>query len=128
MDRYKKLEAIANGFYAASRIQNALSTDIETNSGASVRSSTLDRISEVLNIIDKYSPESFRQNVSGIVSKSMRYSRAYKDIKQHLYFARDKKIDRDMFINTLKVMKPILNNKQILIVNKFLKIAEILYS
>mgnify|MGYP000918282395 CR=1 FL=1 len=128
MDRYKKLEAIANGFYAASRIQKILNTDFETSPGTSVRYSSFDKISEIFNIIDKYSPESYRQNVSGIVKKSMRYSRVYKDLKQHLYSARNKKADRDMFINTLKVIRPILNNRQILIVDKFLKIAEILYS
>ncbi|HHW47760.1 MAG TPA: hypothetical protein GXX14_03970 [Clostridiaceae bacterium] len=128
VDRYKKLEAIANGFYAASRIQKALNSDFETSPGTSVRSSTLDKIYEVFNIIDKYSPESYRRNVSDIVKKSFRYSRAYKDIKQHLYSARNKKADKDMFINTLKVLKPILSNKQIMLVDKFIKITEILYS
>lgn len=128
MDNEKKLEAISNGFLAANRIQQTLNPINYISPEMSVRRDSLDIINEILNIISLYSPGSYRNNLSAAIGKSMEYSKAYKNIKQHLYSRRNEKIDNEAFINTVKVMKPILSNQQKIIIDKFLKITEILYS
>lgn len=128
MKREDKLEAISNGFYAANKIRQTLDPIADNNSRISVHRDNLESINEIFNIIKQYFPNSYRHNFLPAIDKSMEYSRAYKNIKQHFSSEKDKKMDNEMFIKTVKVMKPILNNKQNVIIDKFLKIAEILYS
>lgn len=123
----KKLEAISNGFIAASKIQQALNPINNDDSRMTVKRDSLDSINEIINIINLHSPGSYRNGAIDAAKKSMEYSKAYKDIKQYFNTRKNERLDNESFINTVKVMKPILTNQHKVIIDKFLKITEILY-
>lgn len=130
----KKLESIANGLYAAARIQNIYNT-----AGASSETRSGDRMNNMLRqsleTIIQYSPDSFRNKMSEILSKSITYSDTYRNLKGH--FNRNKYRSGEESANTppadnimraLEIIKPATGEQSSDLIDKIIKIYDIISS
>ncbi|HOJ09329.1 MAG TPA: hypothetical protein PK733_01885 [Clostridiales bacterium] len=147
MDSYtKKLEylgSLANGIYAAAEIYNIMklnesdsnkkkpySKDENNQYRRSVNPSTTAMYNDVLIAIAKYLPEaSYRKNnLRKSLDKSILYGNTYKQLKDNMTSLRVDGMDKNKLINTLSIVKPLLNGERADIVDKFLKIYDIINS
>ncbi len=127
-DKYNILESIANGIYAAGKIQDTYRSRQQRNSESTVFPDNVSTLNRLLQILADYSPQMHRGKLGEAISKSNELSSAYKDLKRHFSTARNQKIDKDLIIKTLNTVKPIVNNRRKTVLDKALRIHEILNS
>jgi hypothetical protein len=128
MDRYRSWNRIANGFYAADKIKNLITSPISNNQRASVMESNLSAIIEVLRIIGEYSPDNHRPVINNIVEKSTLYSNAYQNLKDHIQSNAGNTGNLDSVAKALSIIKPVVSNNPGITIEKVLKIYEIIKS
>lgn len=127
-NRYKKLNTIANGINAVSKIQEVISSSPGNNPKTTVREDKKTTLIDILHIIAEYSPDRSGNLLSDILNRSEQYCDSYKNVKLHLNSTRNQRVNRQNFINTLSVIKPLLDNRNKVMINKVLRIYEILFS
>ncbi|NSW89514.1 MAG: hypothetical protein HPY74_02330 [Firmicutes bacterium] len=131
MDKRKNLQSIANAIYAADKIRNILK-DPNTRNSYTPGKRAYNNISvfgEVIRVIADYLPNSnnYRGNsLKEMVDKSAIYINTYKKLKQQLISARNGKLNKNKLVETLAIVRPLLKNERKVIVDKVLKIYEIL--
>jgi hypothetical protein len=125
MDKRKKLDNIANGFYAAGKIRDVYQSNLRSDNTAAVRASSTDLLGQILNIITQYSPEKHQEPLKRTLQKSSTYIETYKSLKQHMKTPESRSMSRHNFVHTLMLMSPILSNRRQLMVEKVLKLYEL---
>lgn len=128
MDKTTKLQNITNSINAAARIQKAYKSSMRTGSNTSVMPNRMSVLCEILSTIAESFPTPNRTAMTEAIHKSSQYHDTYRNLKNHILNLKDKRMDRDGFINTLQVLFPLLNASQAANVGKMLKIHEILKS
>lgn len=128
MDRNKVLEHITKGLQAASKIQKVYNSSLRSNSNTSVRAGNKSMLADIIGIIAEHSPDTHKRTLEEALSRSYQYSEAYSHIKQHLRTVRNQKMNKENFIETLNVVRPILSNRRKALVDKVMKIFEIINS
>lgn len=121
----KKLEHIANGFYAAAEIRNMYNTRLHENADTSVRASSISMMDQIFDILTRYSPQRDREPLEKTARQSSIYIDTYRNLKQQLKSPETRKVNKDNFVNTLSLMKPVLSNRDKTLVDKILKLYEI---
>jgi len=128
VERNKTLEHIANGIQAASKIQKVYKSAFRSASGTPVIAAGRPMLAEIIKIIAEHSPDTHRKILGETLNKSYQYSEAYKNIKQHLRATRNQAIDKEALVKTLNAMRPLLSNRRKAMVDKLLKIYQMLKS
>lgn len=127
MDKYKKLETITNGINAAHKIRSLQnSTSYQRADG---KPDTLTLLSEMLSVIAQHSPETHRSSLSERLDKTNVYGEAYRGLKQHVKGIKSNdRIEKNDIIKTLHIIKPVVDERKQTLIEKILKIQEILDS
>lgn len=130
MNNNKYLQSIANGIYAADKINNLLkaqNTRSDNMAGAAARNISI--FGEIIKIIADYLPtdNNYRENnLKDIISRSSTYGNTYSQLKQHLLAAKGERLSNNQLAETLSIVKPLLQDKPRSTVDKVLKIYEII--
>ena len=128
-DKYKTLNNIANGIHAANRIHEIHNSSLKRGSEVSDRRESVSNLNEVLKVLADYSPDAHSSKIGSVLGKSSSYSNTYRDLKQHLNILQSRKrIDRELLMRTLEVIKPMVGSNKKSTIDKALKIHEILKS
>lgn len=128
MNKNKKFEHLANGFHAAGKINNMRRSNLRGDSSNSFSSSNITVLSEMLQTIAEYSPDSHRGSLEGTIYKSNEYINTYRNLKNHFRSVSNQKINTESFVRTLDLVKPVVNNNQQVLIEKILKVYEIIRS
>ncbi|MCR4435660.1 MAG: hypothetical protein QHH06_09865 [Clostridiales bacterium] len=128
MEKNRTLDYLAKGFTAAHRIRQASQKSLRSDENRSVQPSNLHKMGEIMQILAEYSPDRHKDNLSAAIEKSMMYSNTYRNLKQHLREARGKKMDVPTVLKALEMLKPALGNNHNILIDKMVKIYEILRS
>ena len=128
MNTYSPLEHIANGIYAANKIRNLRQPIFEQNSRTSVHPDNISMIRQILDIVHEYIPETHKKALEDTIDKSNLCNETYKSLKQHFTTIKTRGIDNDNLIQTLHIMKPVLNNNTQNLIEKMMKAYEIFNS
>lgn len=127
MDRYKSWDNMASSFYAADKIIKLVRSP-HRESSTSVIESNYSTIVEILRIISEHSPGVHKQLLSNIVGKSDLYNNTYRSLKTEFSSSSSNNLSLENISKTLAIIKPTLNNKHKVAVDKILKIYEIITS
>lgn len=128
MNRNRKLEHLANGFNAAGKINNMRKSQSRDDSNNSLSPNNLNAIREMLQTIAEFSPEYHRKPLEGTIYKSNEYINTYRDLKHHFRSVSKQRVDAESFVKTLGIIKPVVNNNQQVMIEKLLRVYEILKS
>lgn len=128
MDKLKKLESIANALQAVVKIKKMQSSHLLDNRNISVHEDNLCILCEALKIINDLSPRQDKAQLGEMINKTAIYSNTYRNLKYHLRDMNTRGFDKDMFLKTLNVIKPLLGNRYSAAIDKISKIHDILKS
>jgi hypothetical protein len=128
MDKYKKLETITNGLNAANKIMTLQTSAINQRSKDSAYINPA-LLSQMLHVIAQYSPDKNKILLTRSLEQTDRYRKAIRELKEEVLNIREKnRINKDDVIRTLHIIKPIVDPNRQTILEKILKIQEILDS
>lgn len=128
MDKYKKLESITNGINAAHKLMTL------KNSAANQRSDdspyiTPALLSQMLQVIAQHSPDRSKTPLKRSLDQTNLYTKAIRELKQEALNIREKnRVYKDDIIKTLHILKPIMDPRRQSIIEKIIKIQQILDS
>ncbi len=126
MNRYNLWDNIANGFNAANKVRDVYNSSLREEQNLSVRASNVTLLLQMLSAISEYSPEPHREVISRAVDRCNLYNCTYKDLKRHFGSMRGQSPSFRNFTETLGIIRPILDNGNKSVIDKILKIYEIL--
>jgi hypothetical protein len=128
MSENNTVNSIANGFNAARKIYKIKSTTSRSDYSTTVNRSIVPYVIEALQVICDYSPENSKKFLREIINKSNLYNNTYLGLRDHVYDTYNQKITVKNLARTLEIINPVLQNQNKLIVEKILKIYEIINS
>lgn len=130
MNKYEKLETITNGINAANKIRSLQSSAGNQRSDTSNSIDTVALLSQMLGIIAQYSPETDRKNLlNERLDKTRMYSEAYKGLKHEIRDIKsNNRVGKDDIIKTLHILQPVVDTHRQTLIEKILRIQEILDS
>lgn len=128
MDKYKALEYIANGIHAANKIQDVYKSTLHRDSNTLIRPDNFTMLNQVLQILTEHSPEIHKRKFEEALSKSSEVSNTYRNLKRHFKVVKNQRMNKDLFLETLSVLKPIVDNRRKAMIDKAIRIHEILNS
>jgi hypothetical protein len=128
MNEHERLEQLAAGINAASRIIKIVNSEISSNSRSNVKPDTVYIIGEVLKTLSEYSSNRSGAGLGGSLSKAASYSDVYRKLKQQYAAAGNKRTDKRMVIDTMRAIHPVLKSNQQLFLDKVIKIHNIIES
>ncbi|HOM01485.1 MAG TPA: hypothetical protein PLH43_01475 [Acetivibrio sp.] len=130
MNKYEKLEAITNGINAANKIRTLQSSATNERADAIANIDQVGLISQMLDIIAQYSPNTHRKRLlNENLNKTRMYSQVYKGLKHEMKDIKSSnRVGKKDIINTLHILQPVVDNRSRTLIEKILKIQEILDS
>lgn len=128
MNRNKSLEHIANSFHAAGKIQSLRNSVLKEDSRMSVTQDRISLLQEALQVIAEYAPDPHKSALGDTLHRGSVYNNTYRDLKQHFKVVQEQGMNSDHLIRTLDIMKPVLSNRSRNLIEKVMKIYEILNS
>ncbi len=123
MDKGEFYTNIANGFYAASKIKNMQIGASRKKAG--LREESIPLISEVLQVIAEHSPHMYKNTLHHSASRTKIYGETYMNLREHLNNPESRRPDRHNFVRFIRILNPILNERQRIIADKIMKLYEI---
>jgi hypothetical protein len=128
MSENNTVNSIANGFNAARKIYKIKNTSVRNDYSTTVNQSIVSYVIEALQVICDYSPENSKKFLREIINKSNLYNNTYLGLRNHVYDTYNQKMTVKNLARTLEIINPVLQNQNKLIVEKILKIYEIINS
>jgi len=128
MDKNEALQAIANSIHAAGKIKSTYESYMRSDGENPVFPDKLSVIKNILNIISEYSPEEQRRNMERTINKADVYSNTYKNLKQHLANSRSHKLNKENFVKTLEIVRPLAGNREKYMIDKILRLYDLFIS
>jgi hypothetical protein len=125
---YKSLNMITNCFLAAEQIRKVNRQPLNEGEYRSVIPGNEDALYQILSIIANYSPEKYKKPLTETISKVDVYRKSYKGLKRNISTMRDQGFNRNQFIEILSLMQPVLDTRKQNMINKILKLIELLDS
>ncbi len=125
------IENITNGLLTLQKVRQLYQKQTREEGEDAYEYVQPDRLSllqEILSTVANLMPQTRGISYSTAFSQCNRYSGAYRELKQHIRGLNRNKPDQNQIIKTMKLIIPILDNKQRVTVDKILKIADILQS
>lgn len=128
MENVLTLENITKGLLTITKIREMLNSNLREEDGVAVKQDKLTVANETLQLIAEFLPAMRGGSFTDALQKSSNYSRAYREIKGHVRGTRNTKTDFSKVAKTMKVVAPILDNRQKIYFDKLIKIMDILDS
>jgi len=128
MDRYKKLDNIANSIHAASRINSIRNSRLLRDDDSNIKNNNISTLYEILDTIAHYSPQSYRDSFSQRLYECKSCSNVYRDLKQHLKTSDSRRNGTDFYLKALETLAPVLGNRERSMLDKIRRIYEIINS
>jgi len=125
------IEDITNGLLTLQKIKRLYDPEARAESeeaSGNVHPDKLTLAQEILSAITKFIPQTRGASYSTAFSQGQRYSSAYRELKHHIRSMSRSTPDHNQILQGLKLVTPILGNRQKLYVDKIVKIVEILQS
>ncbi len=122
----KSLTHAANGIHAANMIHK-LGNAKYNESNMALNPSSASTIIEMFRVLTDYAPDYHKALLGQATETSKRYLDAYKGLKEHYRSNSRKAFRKEDLITTLKIIKPVLGSNRTDMVEKIIKIYEILY-
>ncbi|MEN6315624.1 MAG: hypothetical protein ABFD25_15425 [Clostridiaceae bacterium] len=131
MDNKLNIENISNGLLVLQKLKQLYKPESRLDGGENQTHVQPDRLSllqETLTSISDFFPAGRGGAYSDAFKQGSRYSSAYREIKQHVRRMDGSRLDTVQFIKSLKLVAPILNNRQRVYMDKIVKIFDVLQS
>lgn len=131
MESRLSIENVTNGLMTLQKLKNLHKPPKRQEDGEDlsyVRPDKLSLLQEILTSITNFLPETRGGRLSEAFRQGSRYSNAYRGLKHHVSAMDLNRMDSTQLLNGLKLVLPILDNKQRLYMDKFVKIFDILLS
>jgi len=131
MKKQITLDDITNGLLTIQRIKQLNSRESlpdGVDSGSVVIPDKLTLLKETLTSVARFLPETRGFSINDALRISSSYSSAYRGIKHQVRDMKRGHIDTSQVISSLKLIVPLLENRQKIYMDKAVKIAEIITS
>jgi hypothetical protein len=128
MENGLTLENITKGLLAIGKIKDMLESNLREDGDVAIKQDKLTAVQETLLLLGDFLPKMRSGSFSEALSKSSRYSRAYREIKGHIRNTRNTKTNFNKVAKAIKAVAPILDNRQKVYFDKLIKIMDILNS
>ncbi len=125
------IESITNGLLTLQKVRQLYQKQTRAEGEDTYEYVQPDRLSlmqEILSTVSNLIPQTRGVSYSTAFSQGNRYSSAYRGLKQHIRGLNRNTPDQNQILKTLRLVIPILDNRQKVTVDKILKIADILQS
>ncbi len=126
MERHQLIEQITNGFNAASKIRKMYNSPLQRNEDTAVNKSRVAIMQEALQILGNHSPGPVGNDLEATLRSVSVYFDTYMNLKRHLSENRNGPGNTERFAGGLGIVRPALSNRQKTMIDKMLKIYEIL--
>ena len=124
MDKNKSLENIANSFYAAAQVKDMLNSNQRGDSESQKQSLDLATLRQLLNVITRYSPDTYKNILNKTCEECDAYSNTYRNLKHHLSNNKEQRISKHNFVKTVDIIKPVLGKRQKDMAERIFKLYE----
>jgi len=131
MEKKLTIENITNGLLTFQKLKQLYNKDSRgegTEASSYVGMDRLSLFKETLTAISDFVPPTRGSNFTEAFHQGTRYSTTYRSIKQQIRNINGRQIDSSHFLNIMKLVVPILTNKQRVYMDKVVKILDILQS
>lgn len=131
MDNSLNIENITNSLVVLQKLKQLhrpAQRDENGNLSGIVRPDRLTLMHEILSAIGGFLPQSRGGSFSTAFKMGSKYSGAYRDLKSHIRNMGRSKPEMQHVMKTLKLVSPVLDNRQKVFMDKFIKIIEIIQS
>lgn len=129
MEKKLNIENISNGLLVLQKLKQLYKPENRLEGGEKQVHVQLDRLSllqETLTSISDFLPVGRGGAYSEAFRQGNRYSGAYREIKRHVRKMDGNRLDTAQVVNSLKLVVPMLNNRQRVYMDKIVKIFDIL--
>lgn len=125
------IENITNSLVVLQKLKQLHSPvrkDEKGNISGTVHPDRLTLMQEILTAIEGFMPQARGNSLGNALRQGSRYSGAYRDLKGHIRNMGRSRPDMQHIMRTLKLVAPVLDNRQKVYIDKFIKIIEIIQS
>lgn len=129
MENKLSIENISNGLLTLQKLKQLYNPETRQEADENQAHVRLDRLSlllETLTSVSDFLPSSRGSSYSKAFRLGSRYSSAYREIKQHVRSMDTSRFDATQAIKSLKLVAPMLNNRQRVYMDKIVQIFDIL--
>jgi hypothetical protein len=124
MEKKLSIEKVTALLQAVEKIKSA--RDVREGGNVSVRPDTISMLHDAMQIVCEYLPDTHKNNFSNALKSSHHYCGTYKNLKSHIRELDGQNPDFDNISKTVKVIMPMLDNRQKAPINKILNVLEAL--
>lgn len=131
MGNLPNIESITNGLVTLQKIRQLYKPESRAGSDEEsgyIQPDRLSLIQDILSTVTNFIPQTRGVSYSNAFNQGNRYSSAYRELKHQIRSMNRNSIDQHQILQTLKLITPILDNKQKVYMDKFIKISDILQS
>lgn len=131
MESRLNIESVTNGLLTVQKLKQLYKPAKRQEDGediTNVRPDKLSLLQDTLTAIKDFLPETRDSSFSEAFRQGSHYSRAYREIKHHVRDIGGNRTDMAQILKTLKLVIPILDNRQKIYMDKVVKIFDILQS
>lgn len=122
----ERLQAIADGINAANKIHNIYKSGLLSDSRTVIRDGRLAMINDILQVIAGNSPERSANLLKETLEKTTVFSDTYRNLKRHMTLARNRSMNSGDLVETLNIIKPALSSQQKVLVDKVIKLFDVI--
>ena len=131
MDNPINMESLTNSLVVLQKLKQLHSPqhrDENDNSAGTVYPDRLTLMQEIFKVIEGFMPQTRGGTFGLAFRQGSRYSGAYRDLKSHIRNMGRSKPEMQHVMKTLKLVAPVLDNRQKVYMDKFIKIIDIIQS
>ena len=131
MENPMNIENITNALVVLQKLKQLRSPDQRDENGSSAGTVHPDRLAlmyEILSVIEGFIPQTRGGSFGLAFKQGSRYSGAYRELKSHMRSMGRSKPEMQHVMKTLRLVVPVLDNRQKVYLDKFIKIMEIIQS
>ena len=128
MENGLTLDSITRGLLGVGKIREMLNSNLREEEGIAVKQDNLTAAYDTLQLVAEFLPAMRGGSFGEALQKSNSYSRAYREIKGHVRNTRNTKTDFKKVAKAIKLVAPILDNRQKVYFDKLIKMIDILNS
>jgi len=130
MPNYDAIINITNSFNAASKLREMNLGDMRSGNAIKAMYESPELLGKALKTVAQHAPANLRSNnkVFKQIDRGTLILNTYQELNTRVYKARSSGFRANDIINMAKVIKPVMNNRNQINIEKFLKIYDILSS
>lgn len=126
MEKGLTLEKITKGLVAAEKIRDMLGKNLREEGEAAVKQDNLATVHDTFELLSEFVPAMRGGAFADALQQSSSYSKTYREIKRHVRETGRSKADLSKVAKSIRLVAPVLGNRQKLYFDKIIKIMDIL--